>query len=357
MNVRPSTITPIVLLAGLTLAACGGGEEAPAEEAAATDTRRIINVQTEVVQPRDFHDVIRLTGTVIADRSVRIAAEEGGMVVALLADKGDRVTAGQELVRLDADLLQAETQDARSQAKLAHELWERTRRLYEDDGIGTETAYLQARYTAESARARQALVEARLANTVVRAPFDGVLDERMVELGAVLAPGQAIGTLVDLDPLQISAGVPERYAADVALDAAADVHFTDLGQSGLARVTFVGARVHSGSRTFPLELSLEQPIQGAKPEMVADVVLSRRVLTDVIVVPRQALVRLEDGYAAFVVEGSADDAVARQRPVQLGASASDQVVVEQGLSAGDRLITLGQNQVADSDRVRMVTGR
>lgn len=360
-NTRPRLLPGLsvtVLSAALLLAGCGDDESAPVPETAeTTDTRRIINVEVEQLQTRTFDDVIRLTGTVMADREVTVSAEEGGTVTNVLVDKGAMVKAGDVLVRLDEDLLRAQRDDARAQANLSRALWDRVGPLYEKDGIGTESGYLEARYAAEGADARLALINKRLQRMTIRAPFDGVLDMRLVEVGAVVSPGQAVGQLVDLSPLKVTAGVPERYAADVHVGAGATIGIGAQGATVKATVTHVGARVHPGNRTFLVELSLDTPAAGIKPQMVADVVLQRRRLKDVIVVPRQALVRMEEGFAAFVVSGSGDDATAQSRSVGLGPSAQDQVVITSGLQAGDRLVVIGQNQVANGDRVRIVQSR
>ncbi len=339
----------------------GCGEDAAAVDttsAEETDTRRIINVGVERLAPRPFTDVIRLTGTVIADRSVTVAAEEGGKVVKVVIDKGQQVQAGQAIVVLDDELLRAQRDDAKAQLSLAHQLWERTRRLYDEDGIGTENEYLQARFTADQARARLQLIEARLARTKIRAPFDGTLDARHVEVGSIVAPGTPIATLVDLSPLKVTAGVPERYAADVQTGAPARIIFSSLADTSDALVEFVGAAVHPGNRTFPVELSLQSSAQTVKPEMVVDVVLERNHLENVVVVPRQALVRTEEGFCAFVaVPAGGEEAVAEVRELTLGASANDQVVILSGLAAEDRLVVLGQTQIADGDRLRIVSAR
>ncbi len=351
-------IPMMVLSSALLMTGCGDDEAAPdAAATKATDTRRVINVEVEALQPRVFDDVIRLTGTVAADREVTVSAEEGGTVASVLVDKGAMVQAGDVLIRLDEELLRAQRNEARAQANLARALWDRVGPLYEKDGIGTESGYLEARYASEGADARLTLINERLQRMTIRAPFDGVLDTRLVEVGSVISPGQAVGHLVDLSPLKVTAGVPERYSADVSLGARAVVRFGAQDEMVEATVTHVGARVHPGNRTFLVELSLVQPAAGIKPEMVADVVLQRRRLANVIVAPRQALVRMEEGFAAFVVNGSDESATAQSRTVTLGASAQDQVVITDGLQSGDRLVVIGQSQVADGDRVRIVQSR
>ena len=348
-----------LLPAAGALLALGGCGEAPAADPSAameeSDTRRIINVEVETLAPRPFTDVIRLTGTVNADREVTVAAEESGTVAAILADKGDRVRRGQALIRLDDDLLRAQRGEAEARAALDADQWGRRKRLYEEEGIGTEEEYVEARYLAEQSRARLDLIEARLRRTVVRAPFDGLLDRRLVEVGSVIAPGQAVAHILDLEPLKVTAGVPERYAADVSAGDGATVAFADLGDTCAATVTYVGAAIDGRHRTFPVELDLQRPVTGAKPAMVAEVMLVLEVHPDAIVVPNQALVRTEEGFTAFVAADWVDGPVARARPVTLGASGGDEVVATSGLSPDDRLIVVGQQQVADGDRLRIVS--
>ena len=333
---------------------CGGAESEVDEIAVETqNTGRIINVHTRSLQPRRFADEIRLTGTVVADRTVTVAAEEGGTVRAVLADKGDRVEAGQVILRLDEELLRAQRDETSARRALAEEMWRRKKRLWEEDGIGTEGEYLEAQYAADQTRAQLALIEERLRRTAVRAPFGGILDERTAEVGAVLAPGEPVALIHDLDPLRVAAGVPERYAARVAVGARATVTFSALGETCQARVAYVGAAVHPGNRTFPIELELAEPPGVIKPEMVADVALVHRVLDDVVVVPREGLVRTEDGFSAFVVIAGPEGPVVEVRPVIIGPSSRDEVVITSGLLPGDAMVVVGQKQITHGDRVRV----
>lgn len=339
-------------LTALGSTGCGGADAVDEADPVAEKSGRVINVEIEPLQPRRFTDVIRLTGTVVADRVVTVVAEEGGTVREVLVDKGEVVTAGQPLLRLDDELLRAQRDEAQARSSLAAEMWQRKRTLYEDDSVGTEGEYLEARYAAAQTAAQLALFEARLRRTVVRAPFAGVLETRSVELGSVVAPGQPVGVILDLEPMKVAAGVPERYAADVAIGSEAVISLGALADTCRARVSYIGPAVHPGNRTFLVEFELYTAVPAVKPEMVADILLVRRTLDAAVVVPRQALVRNETGFTAFVVSSDGEPrAVARA--VSLGPSAADEVVITSGLRPADRLIVVGQQQVADGDRVRI----
>jgi RND family efflux transporter MFP subunit len=247
---------------------------------------------------------------------------------------------------------------ARAASELAQQTWDRRKRLWEDDRVGSEIAYLEARFAAEQSAAVLNGLEQRLERTVVRAPFDGVLDERHVDVGTMVNPGDAIGRIVDLDPIKVFAGVPERYATDVRVGAQAQMTFEALG-SGVftAPIRYVAATVNPGNRTFPIEVEVPNRNRSIKPQMVASMAITRRQVGGAIVVPQDALVRVEDGYVAFVAIERQGNLVAEVRSVVLGPTRRNLAVVESGLAAGERLIVVGQKSVADGDRVSIVGER
>lgn len=343
-------------LAGV-VAACSSSAEAGDRVPPIIETAtRVINVEVEPVAPTDFTELIRLTGNVRANRDVVVSATEPGLVSAILVDQGNPVRAGQAVARLDDTQLRAQVDEARARADLAQETWARYKQLFEEDQVGSELQYLEARYAAEQSAASLTALSARLDATIIRAPFGGVLDSRDIELGSMIMPGTPVARVVDLDPVRIRGGVPERYALDVRPGAMATVTFQVLdGEAFEGAITYVGSAVDPEDRTFPVEFTLENPGGLIKPEMVASIEIVRDTRLDVIVVPREVLVRVEDGYVAYVVEGPpGEDGVARSRSVELGPAQRNRVVVEAGLTAGDRLVVIGQQLIADGDRVRIV---
>lgn len=359
MTIDRRPVSGLLLLgaAALVVAGCGGDAEAGGAPQAETGESysRMINVEVRPVEATSFTERIRLTGTVHANRDVLVAAEESGRIEEILVEKGSTVRSGQPIVRIDDALLGSDVEQARARARLAQDTWERRKRLWENDGVGTEQSYLEAKYAAQEAAAALARLEERLARTTIRAPFGGVLDERRVEVGSMVSPGTPVARIVDLDPVKVVGGVPERYASDVETGTAATVTFDVLpGEMYEGELTYVAATVNPDNRTFGVEFTLPNPEGAIKPEMVANIALVRRVLSDVVVVPQESLVRTEDGFRAFVVEESEGRTVARARSVETGASQENRVVIHRGLAPGERLVVVGQQMVADGDRVRIV---
>lgn len=320
------------------------------------DSVRVVNVEVTPVTASRFTDFIRITGEVVALHDVVLSAEEAGRITAFRVEKGSAVQRGQVIAQLADEVLRAQTDEARAAAQLAREQFERQRRLWQDEHIGSEMAFLQARANAEAATARVATLEARLERTRIRAPVEGIFDEKLAEAGELATPGTRIARVVATRQLKVTGGVPERYGLAIQRGARAEVGFDVLPDQAIeGRIAFVGASVDPTNRTFPIEILLDNPGGRIKPHMVANVRLVREQLEGVIVVPQQVVERTENGYQVFLVEEENEQSVARARPVRLGPSSGNRVVVEEGLAAGDRLITVGQQLVDDGSRVRVVS--
>jgi membrane fusion protein, multidrug efflux system len=316
---------------------------------------RVVNVEVLAVVEETFEDVIGITGVVEAERDVTVAAEESGVIRELYVEKGRAVRAGQPLARIDDRVLRAQYDQARSEAALARETFERQRRLWEDEQIGSEMNFLRAKYGAETADANARMLAARLERTVVRAPIGGVLDARYVEVGAMVASGSPVARIIDVDTLKVTGGVPERYAGDIRSGASAAVVFDNMpGQEYAGSTRFVGSAIMEQNRTFPVEVAIPNRGGSLKPGMVARVRLARGAARPALLVPREAVLRTESGYSVFVIIEEAGRLIAHATPVITGPGGGNRVVIESGLAAGDRVVVVGQHQVSHGDHVAIV---
>jgi len=346
-----------VVLATMAAAGCAAaGEDRQSEQGAeANDGRRVINVEVTPVERGGFIDSIRVAGSVEAYRDVTISADEGGAISRYLVPRGARVSVGGVIAELDSGVLEAQVAEARAAAALAGEQFERQRRLWEVERIGTEIAFLRAKYDAEMADARLATLASRLERTKVRSPIDGVFDQKFLEAGEYAGVGDPVARVVTTNPIKVTAGIPERYAAFVRRADTARITFDVLpGREFYGRIAFVGTSVNEANRTFPIEVVIRNPERLVKPQMIADLRVVRQRLDDVIVVPQTAVLRTEDGYQVVLADSADGRPVAKMHAVTVGPSYANQVVIESGLEPGARLITLGQQLVDDGSLIRVV---
>ncbi|MEJ2547235.1 MAG: efflux RND transporter periplasmic adaptor subunit [Gemmatimonadota bacterium] len=352
------TLVPLVLLP-VFATACGAGSasESDAGADAAEPYVKIVNVEVTRVAPEDFTAFVRITGEAEAEDDITVSAQEGGLLLRYYVEKGQRVGRGAPIAKIDDAILRAQVEEARAGATLDRERFLRQKQLWEEERIGSEITFLQTRYQAEQSEARAELLESRLQRTTVRAPVAGILDDRYVDAGEIVSPGTQIARVIDSSRLKITGGVPERLGPFIEVGGKALIDFDvrpDREFEGT--IAFVGAAVDPRSRTFPIEILMDNPDGAVKPRMIANVRLATETLEDVIVVPQEVVIRTEEGYQLFVVTEREGVTVAEARTIRLGPSLENRVVVESGLEAGDLMVTRGHQLVDAGDRVAIVGG-
>jgi RND family efflux transporter MFP subunit len=344
------------------VAACSpseGGEALAEQVDSVVDTTgaRIVNVEALAVELVGFVDYIRITGEVEAMYDVTVSAEESGVIERFMVEKGSRVRRGQTIAKIDDAVLRGQVQEARSVAEIAEEQYQRQHRLWEEEQVGSEIAYLQLRSASEAAQARLRVLEERLDRTEIKAPVSGIYDEKFAETGEMVVTGTPVVRVISVSRVKVVGGVPERFALSVQRGDSARITFDVLGGREFSgAIEFVGTTVNAGNRTFPIEIVLDNPGTVIKPRMVANVQVERERLQEVIVVPQQVVLRTEDGYQVYVVSDRDGYPVASAREVELGPSYGNRIVIASGLEIGDRLITVGQRLVDEGSFVRVVSG-
>ncbi|MFO8100019.1 MAG: efflux RND transporter periplasmic adaptor subunit [Salinibacter sp.] len=354
------------LLAVPALLMSGCSDEPDAADAAASE-RSETRVETLVLEPQTFEDIVEVTGSVEALDDAALSAEASGTLV-YVAERGARIPEDSLVARVNprsaraaVEQAEAQVESAQAQYDLAQDTYERQVPLYQDSIISdSEFESVRAEQTqalASLSQAKAALSEAReqLANTRIDAPFPGTVEERFQEPGEQAAPGERVVRIVNTRRVRVEAGVPERYANDLTPGDSVRVRIQSAPlDDRWGRIDFVGNTIDPGSRTFPIEVEIENAERRLKPEMVARLFVVRERLDDVLVAPRAAISRTEDGLDAYTVAETDSGNIVQSHRVTLGPAGGNQVVIESGLEPGDELITVGQSDVASGDRVEIV---
>ncbi len=356
----------LVTLASLSAGCAGDDGDAQGATTNDASNARMVRVETLLLRPTTFEDVVRITGTVAALDDATLSAQSAGTVTSL-ARLGTNVAAGGTVAQLDpamarSAVAQAEAQVEAAQAAfdLAEDNLQRQEPLYRDSVISAiewenvRAQYNQARASLSQANAGLSQAQEQLRQTRVAAPFGGRVERHFVELGEQVTPGREIARIINTSRVKVVAGVPERYAADIRVGTPATVDFQAYrGQPVRANVSFVGSAINRDNRTFPIEIVLDNREGVLKPEMVANVRVTREEIEDALVVPRAAVLRTEEGNVVYVVGRDTDRPVAERRDVMVGPSFGGNVVVT-NLQADDEVIVLGQSNLTEGDPVQVM---
>ncbi|MBM3518534.1 MAG: efflux RND transporter periplasmic adaptor subunit, partial [Alphaproteobacteria bacterium] len=205
-----------------------------------------------VAQPYSREIVVR--GHTQAVRWVDVRAEQDGRVVEVLAKEGERVKAGAPLVRLDMEDRAARLGEAQAWVEQRQIEFYAARELSEQ-GYRARTKLAEAQAQLESAYVMVARMEEEVERTEVRAPFDGILEERATELGDFLMRGAIVARVVDQDPYLVAGQVTEQLVGSVAVGAAATARLIT-GESATGRVRYVASMADPSTRTFRVEVEV-----------------------------------------------------------------------------------------------------
>lgn len=285
-----------------------------------------------------------LPGEVIGSRTSQLAAANGGYVERVLVDVGDKVKAGQSLAYVD----RATAQVRLDQAKVQVEQAENDLAAVERAGRSVaKTRRDAAKFGAEGARAAFRLAQIAADRATVRAPFSGVIASKDIEQGEVLGPGGKVMRLVRLNPIHVSLSVSDRDV--VNLKKGVPVKVDADARTGLLDgvIHRVSPAAELDTRTFEVLVEVKNDDLRLRPGMIATVRTRVDLESNAISIPQYVLVTKLDGVGVFVEENG----VARWRPVELGNLVRGQIIVESGISVGDRVIVTGHRELADGDKL------
>jgi multidrug efflux system membrane fusion protein len=314
--------------------------ESPRVERPAVTRVRVRTVEAQLVT----RDVI-IYGKTEAARGVTLRAEIDGRVVAIGAKRGARVRKDEMIVRLDVRDREARLQQARAlveQRRIQHEAAVRL----ETRNFQSQTNVAEALANLEAARAAVARVEVEIANSVVIAPFDGVLHARPVEIGDFIAEGKEIARIIELDPILVTGDVTQR-----------DLDYLRVGARGAAKlitgeelegfVRYVASEADQATRTFRVELEVDNADQSVVSGTTAEMRIPAETVSAHFVSP--ALLALSDR-DEIGVKSVDDDGTVVFHPVDIVRTGANGVWVT-GLPDRVRVITVGQGFVREGDRV------
>ncbi|MEE9384982.1 MAG: efflux RND transporter periplasmic adaptor subunit [Nannocystaceae bacterium] len=293
-------------------------------------------VEAAIIQPSSAALRLVRPGEVEASREANIGAALGGFIEYVGVDVGDAVKKGALIARVDTRMQVA-------QRELAEVELDEARREYTRlASLGTAVA--SSRTDAAQTRLHRAAAKHRIAGiragrTIIRAPFAGVVTRVSAERGEIAAPGAPIAQIVQLDPAVVSVSIADRDVGGLKVGGKAQITVGALARPQQGTISRVEPTANAKTRAFRAEVEVTENTDLLRPGMIASVSFLATVASDAIVIPQEVLVTKLDTNGVFVVD---DQSIARWRTLELGPIIGEQVVVEHGLSAGEKVVTLGQ---------------
>jgi RND family efflux transporter MFP subunit len=349
---------------------------------AESEPRALTPVRTAEVQSISTGSETRYSANIVPNAQVDLIFKSGGYVVNVrqvrgadgrmrAVDTGDWVTRGTVLATVrQQDYTdrreQANAQLARAKADYEHAKlnFDRTSNLYSTQSA-TKPEFDQAKAQYDSSiaalnNAKAALAEAQSAldDSSLRAPFDGWVIRRSVDVGALVGATSPAFTIADTRSVRAVFGVPDNAMARIKLGQRQAITTDSFPDEFSGRVSAISPAADPKSRVYSVEVTIPNPHNQLKSGMIASLALGGEILpTNVLAVPLSAVIRdpqNPQGFAVLVTDGTGDSVIVRSRTVDLGDAYGNMIQLLGGIKAGEHVVTAGSTLVRTGDKVRVM---
>lgn len=354
----PALVT--FLLAAASVTGCGGEESAAAPERGAAagapmgpgggfgaGMNQPVGVIIESALEQEFDYVLEALGTARANEAVEITSKVSNIVTAIRFREGEQVRRGEALVELDSIEANADLMAARAALSESRSQYKRSQELFDTKAL-SQSQLDQLVATLRGNEARVTTAQAKLSDTVIRAPFEGRVGLRRVSAGSLVNPGTVITTLDDTRIIKLDFAVPETYLSVLKEGlpvTAKSIAFPNREFAGM--VASIDSRLDPTTRSITVRATVPNADGVLKPGMFLTVRLKQE-RERVVMISEQALVPEEGRQFVFVVDGD----LARKREVLIGRRKPGRVEIVSGLEAGERVVVEGTQKVRDGGPIR-----
>ena len=311
-----------------------------------------------ILESQEFKHYVAFQGTIDTDQNLVIYPEIPALLQTIYVQEGQRVKKGTALVKLSDGGLQDQLEQMRLQLALAKTTFERQQTLW-DQKIGSEIQYLQAKTNYNTLEKSVSQMKDQVAKTLIKAPFDGIVDHIIADKGANLAPGATpILRFVNLDQMHVTGEIPEIHLPNIQLNSEAKVTIPVLRKQWESKVSLVGNYINPNNRSFRIEIELDNKEGSLKPNMTAQVLLNDYTNSQALLVPLKNILKNQDGQSyVFLlesIEGEPNTYKAIKTFVETGIESNNAMEIIKGLQVGDRILQEGVRLAKDQQRIKII---
>lgn len=308
-------------------------------------------VSIKEVNFEHFNHFIEVSGNIEAINTAYISPEMGGQIKKIYVKEGDRVIKGQKLAKLNSSTIDKNIAELKTALDYACIIFDKQKNLW-DQKIGSEIDYLTAKNTKEGLEDKLETLKAQLELLVITAPFEGIIDDIIQKEGELAAPGAQMMQLVNLNKLYVNADVAEIYLPVIRKGDKVELSFPSFPELAMtAQIHRVGNIIHPQNRTVNMQLQIDNKNEALKPNGLALIEINDFSADKALVVPSIIVKQDMKGSFLYVAKQVNKKWIAQKRYVKSGVYFKDESMIIEGLSAEEKVVIEGYNQVSDGSEI------
>ncbi|WP_158499566.1 efflux RND transporter periplasmic adaptor subunit [Lutibacter profundi] len=311
---------------------------------------KLIKVTVQKVNTDELNYSLSYNGTITPTITTPLSFLLSGTITNIFVEEGDFVKKGKILAKLDESAYRSAFESTAATEKQAQDAYNRLKTVY-DKGSLPEIKWQEITAKLQQAKSLNKIAYQNLSNTILKAPSNGYIGKRNVEIGELAITGIPILNLVSINDVYVKIAVPENeinrfnkgISADIIIPAIGSEHFK-------GKVDKIGVIANTVSKTYDVKIKVANKKGVIKPGMACDVTIIMGSKEDMITIPYQSITKDEDG-ENYVFTVDPNSKVASKQVVQLGSFVNNKIEIISGISRGDLIIIDGKQKITDQQKV------
>jgi RND family efflux transporter MFP subunit len=299
-----------------------------------------------------FNHFIKVQGTVDGDQNIAVSPQMAGLVTAVYVKEGSTVKKGQILAELDSKVLKQSIEEVKTQLDLATIIFKKQSALW-DQQIGSEVEYLKAKNGKESLERRLNTLNEQVKMAQIISPINGTVESNPLRVGQMASPGLPSSTIrvINMSVAKITANVSETYATRIKDGNPALVSFPDFDSEIETRLNFTSHYIDPTNRTFAVECKITPKDFELRANMIAYVRIKDYTNEKAFCIPVNYIQSNQNGEFIYVAKQNSNVWTAEQNFIKTGMNYDGVTEVIEGLSAGEKIITSGYQNLNSGQRI------
>mgnify|MGYP001236679995 FL=1 len=309
------------------------------------------------LKQKKFNHYLNFQGSLDTDQNVVIYPELPGLLKNIYVKQGDKVNKGQLIAKISDNGLTDQLEQLELQRDLAKTTFERLQILW-NQKIGSEIQYLQAETNFKSLEKKISQMKDQEDKTRILAPFDGIIDDVIADVGSNLAPGLTpILRIINIEKMKVSAEIPEIHIPYIKKNKNVKIYVPILDKQILGNISSVGNFINPNNRSFSIEIELLNKSNELKPNMTVSLEINDYQNESAILIPSKDILEDEEGsfYVYKLVSDGNDNYKSNKVMIEKGKSYNNMTEIKTGLKEDDLIINDGLRQVEDGQIVKVIS--